>query len=533
MPSSYLQRTTPGVYVTELDAFPSSIVGVQTALPAFIGYTEKAIDYQQSAVLKPTLIHSLEDYRQIFGGAFKPIYHFSPIATPPAPAEWDVLATDPESNTSHYFNLRPTTSFCFYLYNSLRLFYANGGGACYVVSVGVYQDSCQPQKTDLLKGLSASATQAGPSMLVVPDAISVSNQDDFQEIAQAMLEQCGTLQDRFAILDVYNVQNVTDQESLDRITEQFQNGVGTQYLSYGAAYFPYLQTSIVQSSELDYTNFALEDPLTLKTLKDILTWQNKRLYAGQSAYAQVQTWIDAIGSTNAAIPNMQNAPGTPHNLHNDATISQNLARAIPLFQEMLQTIANKSSVLAPSGAMAGLYATSDNASGVWNAPANMSLNSVSGPTFTLNDAQQEPLNTPLNGKAINAIRAFPNRGSVVWGARTLDGNSADYRYIQVRRTLIYIEQSIKNALQAFVFAANDSQTWVTVTAMISGFLQGLWSQGGLMGDKASDAFTVTCGLGSTMTAQDVLNGYMVVGVTLQIIHPAEFIELSFTQKMGQ
>jgi phage tail sheath protein FI len=72
---------------------------------------------------------------------------------------------------------------------------------------------------------------------------------------------------------------------------------------------------------------------------------------------------------------------------------------------------------------------------------------------------------------------------------------------------------------------------VTVTGMISNFLTSLWAQGGLMGDKASDAFTVQCGLGSTMTGEDILNGYMIVSVTLQMVHPAEFIELTFKQTM--
>jgi phage tail sheath protein FI len=157
--------------------------------------------------------------------------------------------------------------------------------------------------------------------------------------------------------------------------------------------------------------------------------------------------------------------------------------------------------------------------------------SVISCTVSLTDKQQGPLNVPLNGKSIDGIRDFVGRGPVVWGARTLDGNSADWRYIQIRRTIVYIEQSIKQALNPFVFAANDAQTWTVVTAMISNFLTGLWSQGALLGDKASDAFTVNCGLGSTMTAQDILNGYMIVGVTLQMVHPGEFIELTFQQKM--
>jgi phage tail sheath protein FI len=141
------------------------------------------------------------------------------------------------------------------------------------------------------------------------------------------------------------------------------------------------------------------------------------------------------------------------------------------------------------------------------------------------------MNVPLDGLAVNAIRLFAGRGVVVWGARTLDGNSRDYRYIQVRRTLIYIEQSIKAALTPFAFAPNTGTTWATVQTTISNFLTQLWQAGGLMGDKASDAFQVSVGLGKTMTADDVLNGYMVVSVTLQMIHPAEFIELTFKQQM--
>ena len=93
------------------------------------------------------------------------------------------------------------------------------------------------------------------------------------------------------------------------------------------------------------------------------------------------------------------------------------------------------------------------------------------------------------------------------------------------------QNTIKAALDRFVFAANDGNTWVSVTSMVSGFLQGLWSQGGLMGATAQEAFSVECGLGSTMTGQDVLEGYMIVQVTLQMIRPAEFIELTFKQKM--
>ncbi|HEX9939009.1 MAG TPA: phage tail sheath C-terminal domain-containing protein [Longimicrobium sp.] len=173
----------------------------------------------------------------------------------------------------------------------------------------------------------------------------------------------------------------------------------------------------------------------------------------------------------------------------------------------------------------------DETRGVWNAPANVSLRSVAGPTVPLDGNQQAELNMPVDGKAVDALREFPGRGTVVWGARTLDGNSPDYRYIQVRRTLIYIEQSIKNALAQFAFAPNTGQTWTSVVSMVSSFLQQLWSQGGLMGATAQEAFSVECGLGSTMTGKDILDGWMIVQITVQMIRPAEFTELTFKQKM--
>src|SRR5262249_20252903 len=146
--------------------------------------------------------------------------------------------------------------------------------------------------------------------------------------------------------------------------------------------------------------------------------------------------------------------------------------------------------------------------------------------------QQGPLNVPLNGKAINVIRDFAGRGPVVWGARTLDANSNEWHYINVRRTLIYVETSIKLALAQFAFSPNEATTWTTAIAMISNFLTGLWQQGGLAGTKPNDAFAVQCGLGSTMTANDILDGTMIVNVLLAIVRPAEFIVLTIRQKVA-
>jgi len=115
---------------------------------------------------------------------------------------------------------------------------------------------------------------------------------------------------------------------------------------------------------------------------------------------------------------------------------------------ILTTITETLNLLPPSAAMAGVYTMVDSSINVAKAPANLSLGSVISPSVQITSDTQEELNLPLNGKAINAIRTFPGKGVLVWGARTMDGNSQDWRYISVRRTMTFLEQSIKQQRKA-------------------------------------------------------------------------------------
>jgi phage tail sheath protein FI len=173
----------------------------------------------------------------------------------------------------------------------------------------------------------------------------------------------------------------------------------------------------------------------------------------------------------------------------------------------------------------------DNSKGVWKAPANVSIAAVVSPTVNISHEEQEDLNVPINGKSVNAIRFFTGEGIKVWGARTLDGNSLDWRYINVRRTMIMLEESVKNAAKAYVFEPNVAATWINMKSMISNFLNGIWKRGGLAGAVPDDAYSVSVGLGETMTSDDILEGIMRITVLVAIVHPAEFIEITFQQQM--
>ena len=191
-------------------------------------------------------------------------------------------------------------------------------------------------------------------------------------------------------------------------------------------------------------------------------------------------------------------------------------------------------ILPPSGAIVGVYAATDRSRGVWKAPANVSLAATAGVQTIISHEKQENLNVDVvAGKSINAIRPFTGKGIMVWGARTLAGNDNEWRYVPVRRLYLMVEESVKKATEFVVFEPNDKNTWVRMKGMINNFLTDLWRAGALAGAKPDSAFFVNVGLGETMTAQDILEGRMIVEIGMAAVRPAEFIILRFYHKLQE
>ena len=173
----------------------------------------------------------------------------------------------------------------------------------------------------------------------------------------------------------------------------------------------------------------------------------------------------------------------------------------------------------------------DASRGVWKAPANVAMTSVQMPMKNIKNSDQESLNVDTNGgKSVNAIRYFTGKGNLVWGARTLAGNDNEWRYVSVRRFFNMVEESIQKSTQFAVFEPNTPFTWLKIRTMIESYLEGLWRQGALFGESASQAFFVNVGLGQTMTEDDINNGYLKIEVGLAAVRPAEFIILTFSHK---
>ncbi len=192
--------------------------------------------------------------------------------------------------------------------------------------------------------------------------------------------------------------------------------------------------------------------------------------------------------------------------------------------QMYDAGAKRSDYFPPSGAMAGVFARSDNERGVHKAPANEVVRGCTGLSCNYNTGEQDILN-PVG---VNLIRAFPGRGIRVWGARTISSNGL-WKYLNVRRLFIYVEESIRANTNWVVFEPNSEVLWSRVTRTIENFLATCWRDGALAGTSPDQAFYVQCGP-TTMTQDDIDNGRLICEIGIAPVKPAEFVIFRITQK---
>lgn len=505
------QYKTPGVYVEEISKFPPSVAGVATAIPAFIGYTE---EQPKNGDLNPVKVSSLLDYEKKFGAR------------------------------QSYAKKNCV------LYDSMRLFYDNGGGECYVVSVGKYDKAGTPDKEDYKKAIDALEKVDEVTLVLFPDAAKLFTANELGDIQKKALEHCAKMGDRFAILDISlkkddsqdtSAQNNTNKKEGDgddinqvevttpkvdatseELCDQFRNNIGTNNLSYGAAYYPYVITSYSKDISYDEVTEELKS-LDKSLIKDTFfakakaTEKYKNIFVANPSEEQEKAIDQAEKEIEA---------------DRLFKINEIIAKSKE-YQEKVAEMEAKMNILPPSGAIAGIICSTDRTKGVWQAPANVSLAGVKSLSEDLTDDDQAKMNVVSNGKSINAIRKFTGKGLLVWGARTLDGNSNEWKYIPVRRLFNYIEESVQKSTSWAVFQPNDANTWVKIQCQIENFLTSLWRDGALAGSTPDKAFYVKVGLNETMTSDDILNGNLIVEIGLAAVRPAEFVVLKFSHKVQE
>ncbi|WP_010521958.1 phage tail sheath family protein [Aquimarina agarivorans] len=462
---------TPGVFIEEIPKLPPSIAQVETAIPAFIGYTESAEDNRTGDPLlnEPKRISSLLEYERYFGG-------------PAVEKALSVNINEAVTPATIQVSIDKTEESKYKMYYAMQLFFANGGGPCWIVSVGAYQDANILNVNDLLSGLAATEKIDEVTLYVYPDAQGLGASADFYALFSASLKLCEKLQDRFTVMDIWQANPIPDiQTDIQEMRDNTPSVENT--IKYGATYFPNLKTI------LDY-------------------------YYGGEGVGDANVTINSAGPLAGSLAELKTKDNA-------------------IYFQVQSALRNFPLEMPPSPAVVGKYASVDATRGVWKAPANVNIDFIIEPTIKITDEQQEGLNVDsTSGKSVNAVRSFVGRGNaIIWGARTLAGNSNEWRYVPVRRFFNFIEESVKKASGQFVFEPNDLNTWSRLKSMIDNFLVQQWRAGALLGTTPEQAFFVRVGLNETMDELDILEGRMIVQIGMAVVRPAEFIILRFSHKM--
>lgn len=495
---------TPGVTIEEIASFPPSVAPVATAIPAFVGHVTNATAPDGTTNIDVSKrLTSLLEFETIYG--IPPAEALTVSATKRLAFGGGLIGVDVSFTTApEAVPLQPRL-----LYHAMQLYFANGGGPCYVHAI----DATGVDGAAFGNAFTALEAVDEATILCFPDALALGVAD-YGAVVTSALRSCNRTQDRFVIADVPDAHpdagTVVSTNAL--VTSEYRErvtAVSEDFLKYGSAYFPYLNTL---SGRLVDESTVTVDSATTNTIT-----------------------LDANGVPQAPVALLggdETLDSTA--LQGDETVTP-VAPGEKAVVDAIRAFLRRSRVtMPPSAAMAGAYARVDRTKGVHHAPANVGVFNVTGPALPITNDLNGQLNVDsTSGKSINVIRNFTGKGTLIWGARTLAGNSNDNRYVNVRRFLNFAEESIEKAIGAFVFAPNNANTWVRVRTMIENFLVAQWRAGALVGPKPEQAFNVRIGLNQTMTNEDILNGVMIARVGLAIVRPAEFIVLQFEQIQQQ
>lgn len=458
---------TPGVYVEEISTFPHSIHPLSTSKPVFIGFTERGPKHL-------TEIFSLSDFLQLFGEP--------PLDLP------DFIVNGNSVHTSNGDPIPETPEY--HLFYSLQLYFANGGGPCYILPVGYFGETYTVDafKTTIRK----LEIHKGPSIIVLADLRRLDNPHDYYSIYEEALDVCEKIGNCFTIIDTRHSDSNPNDHQIN--IRELRNHLGGPNLQFGAAYYPMLVTHLRHRYS--------EDQITVIKDGNEMVLRHSDQTISEDPSKKSESFY-----------------------HNDGSRKAN-------YRKIINQIDSVNLLLPPSGAVTGIASYVDLTRGVWKAPAGVPLNDIERPFLHISSNDQELVNISQDGKSVNAIRKFPNKGTQIWGARTLAGNDNEWRYVTVRRFLSMIEASIENSTKMFVFEPNDANTWQSVEAMIENFLINLWKEGAFQGTKPEAAFFVKVGLGKTMTQTDIQQGRMIIELGVAPVKPAEFVILRIVQKMN-
>jgi uncharacterized protein len=533
-----VQTSYPGVYIQELPSLTHSVTSAPTSVAVFVGYTQPFLTPATSPPA-PVQLFSFADYQANFGGFFS--------------SPWQ-----PD-----------------YVGQAVFQFFQNGGMTCYVVGLtaasyflgGAAQGPVVAATTDAtaLPGITFTAVQpvgipatapGGP--LGVPMLVTLSNVTSSDPTATPPVEDTADIVISYGTtVETYRKVAITNLQTGPGSTSPLQNSsLVTVVVAQGTTSFPSSGTTFPNFA-LGYENppqqgwtvidpgafaevFTTDNPLDkvpvfnllatpgitdLSVTSDAIAYcERKRAFyimdtpSSASSGWDVGSLVASFSSTTATL----------------FPVSTNAAVYYP-WLATTDPVTGLPSTAPPSGFVAGIYGQEDNARGVWKSPAGTetALLGVAGVEAhgVMTDSQQGV----LNENAVDCLRQFPGIGTVVFGARTTAAANPAYqqwKYVAVRRTALFIEQSLYASLTWAVFEGNDTPLWNALTQEVSAFMLSLFRQGAFAGSTPSDAFVVKCD-STTTTPTDVANGTVNILVGFAPLVPAEFVVVQIAQLAGQ
>lgn len=513
----------PGVYVEEVPSSDKSLTAAPTAIAAFVGFTEKAPtdDPADPEGLAPRLVTSWTQYEQLYGGF----------------CEGAVLPL------------------------SVYGYFANGGSIAYIVRVPNAEPSGKPATLELpapdrALGLPIAVESIEPdadvTIQVITEEGDAANEDEpnpFTIIVRSANDDAETYEHLTLGSGPRNVATVINETStkvkVEVLLEEDTDLTGQlevlkpgTYSLQKAAPTPVAvngrKFAGSESSRQGINGLAVAEDVTMVIVPDLITAATKEdgsvdLNMWKAVQTTLISHCEQHGNRMAVLdapPGMN--PQQIKEWRSDVAMYDSAFASMYYpwikVENPIGTNGDSEVVIPPSGHVAGVWARTDEARGVWKAPANDTIRGVLDVEYATTQAEQGLLN-PIG---INCIRPFGTRGIRVWGARTLSSDS-DWRYINVRRLFNMVETSIAQGTQYAVFEPNDVKLWEGVKRTIDGFLRGLWSSGALFGASADQAYYVKCD-SETNPPESIDQGLMVCEVGISPVKPAEFIVFRIAQQ---
>ncbi|MGP3144244.1 phage tail sheath family protein [Serratia bockelmannii] len=482
----------PGVYVEEIHGVSLSIQSGETAVPVFVGvFNAKNGTENKPGELPCVRVESWLDFTQQFASS-------------------DHIEIKLAETVS-----KSTINFVPYMgSHSVRLYFENGGGPCYIISIGKNIETARKAVDKDLR----PTIERHPEITLLCWCEYAGKKDD-QLVYSALSAGGDTNSGRFLLADAWP-QGKSDQPSAWKF-ETYQVPDHTQV----ASYFPALQTNYVRDYR-DENLVKIDSPEIFPKLPGLT------LPSGPVTLAELKRRFLEASAKDVAKGDA-----------NKISAGEQFLKELEALIDTLRQEHASPVVLRASVAMAGVYARVDRERGVWKAPANIAVAGVTALVAQGEDnatrwlepvpvRMDDALNTKLVDAGINALRAFRGQGILVWGARTMEpAVKTAWRYVPVRRLFNTIERDARAALRTVVFEPNSPVVWEQVRGALNSYLHALWLKGALQGETPEQAYYVHIGLGMTMSKEDIDQGRMMVKVGVAAVRPAEFIVLTLTQNV--